>query len=301
MFGTDSFLHRDMLHMSSFKIGKFQVLATLGEGAHSKILHVRRSADSKNYALKVVRIDEPEEKKFFQQAKHEFEIAQLLEHPNLIKVYAYEPQRDWLFQVRKVHLLIEYVNGKTLDTFPRLPIAKLVQIFAQVAAGMAHMHRRGVFHADLKPNNVLLSRAGDVKIIDFGLAWRKGEKKDRIQGTPEYMAPEQARRKVVNELTDIYNFGATMYRLVTWRSAPNPLVESKELPLNAATWKNMIKPVRDCAADAPRELCDLIHQCMAFNPGERPERVKDDIAPVLERLVKKLVKSADDHLESLEW
>jgi serine/threonine protein kinase len=287
--------------MSSFKIGKFQVLGTLGEGAHSTILHVRRSADSKNYALKVVPINESEDKKFLKQAEHEFEIAQLLDHPNLIKVYALEPQRDWLFQVRKVHLLSEYVNGKTLDTFPRLAVPKLVQIFAAVAAGLAHMHRRRICHADLKPNNILLSRAGEVKVIDFGLAWHKGEEKGRIQGTPDYMAPEQAKKKIVNERTDIYNFGATMYRLVTWRKPPNPLVEAVALPLNDATWKKLIKPVKECAADAPRELCDLIHRCLAFSPNERPERVKDDIIPALDGLVKKLVTSDDDRLESMEW
>ena len=99
----------------------------------------------------------------------------MLDHPNLIKVYALETPRDWLFRVKKVHLLIEYVNGKTLDTVPRLSLPRLVQVFAKIAAGLVHMHRRGVFHADLKPNNIMLSRTGDVKIIDYGLAWIKGE------------------------------------------------------------------------------------------------------------------------------
>src|SRR5213593_1538049 len=110
-------------------IGKFQVLGTLGSGAHSSILHIRRSADSKQYALKVVPLAGKEDHKFLEQAQHEFKVAQLLHHANLIKVYALETPRDWLFRIRKVHLLIEYVNGKTLDTMPRIPITKLVQIF----------------------------------------------------------------------------------------------------------------------------------------------------------------------------
>src|SRR5438270_53685 len=104
---------------------------------------------------------------------------------------------------------------------PRIPLPQLVQVFKAVADALVHMHRRQVYHADLKPNNILFSRAGAVKVIDYGLAWIKGEKKDRVQGTPEYMAPEQARKKVVNERTDIYNFGATMYRMVTWRLPPS--------------------------------------------------------------------------------
>ena len=161
--------------MSEFEIGKFQVVGTLGTGAHSKILHVRRTADGKNYALKVVPIDGPDDQKFLEQAQHEFRVAQMLDHPNLIKVYALETVKDWLFRVRKAHLLIEYVNGKTLDACPPLPLPLLVQVFERVADGLVHMHRRGVCHADLKPNNIMLSRAGDVKVIDFGLACIKGE------------------------------------------------------------------------------------------------------------------------------
>src|SRR5262245_20229157 len=91
-------------------IGKFEVLETLGTGAHSTILHIRRIADSKPYALKVVPISDPEDQKFLEQAKHEFRVAQMLDHPNLIKIYELETQNDWLFRIRKVQLLIEYVN-----------------------------------------------------------------------------------------------------------------------------------------------------------------------------------------------
>src|SRR4029077_21128376 len=204
-------------------IGKFQILGTLGKGAHSAILHVRCSNDSKQYALKVVPIEDKEHQKFLEQAQHEFKVAQMLDHKNLIKIYALETPRDWLFRVRKVHLLIEYVNGQTLDKMKQFSILRLLQIFEKVASGMVHMHRRGVYHADLKPNNIMLSKTGEVKVIDYGLAWVCNESKGRVQGTPEYMAPEQARQGTVNERTDIFTLGATMYRLVTFRLPPNPL------------------------------------------------------------------------------
>src|SRR5207253_6989582 len=135
------------------------------------------SSDSKQYALKVVPLESKEDQKFLEQARHEFEVAQRLDHPNLVKVYALETPRDWLFRVRKAHMLIEYVNGKTLDTVKGLSVPRLVQVFLRIAEGLVHMHRRGVFHADLKPNNIMLSRKGDVKIIDFGLAHIQGEAK----------------------------------------------------------------------------------------------------------------------------
>src|SRR4051794_15311699 len=137
-------------------IGSFQVLGTLGTGAHSTILHVRRSSDGKQYALKVVPIEGREEHKFLVQARHEYRVGKMLDHPNLLRIHELALTRDWLFRVRKAELLLEYVNGKTLDQVPRLTVPRLVQVFARVAAALTHMHRRGVFHADLKPINILL-------------------------------------------------------------------------------------------------------------------------------------------------
>jgi serine/threonine protein kinase len=285
--------------MSSISIGKFQVLGNLGRGAHSMILQVRRSADSKNYALKVVPINTPAELKYLEQARHEFRVAQMLDHPNLIKIYALETQRDWRFRIRKVHLLIEYVNGRTLDTFKPFPMPVLVQLFAWAAAGLTHMHRRHVFHADMKPNNILLSRAGELKIIDYGLAWIKGENKSRLQGTPEYMAPEQVKQKIVNEQTDIYNFGATMYRLVTWRLPPKALVEAGGVRLDSKTFAQQLMPVQEANAQAPAELAELIHRCLAFFPSQRPERMHD-VKEVLEQLVRSLPPPPPDWLDNMD-
>lgn len=287
--------------MSDFPIGKFQVLGTLGTGAHSTILHVRRSADSKHYALKVVPIDSGEDHKFLEQAQHEFRVAGMLDHPHLIKVYTLEQVKDWLFRVRKAHLLIEYVNGKTLDTCPRIPLPQLVQVFRCVADALVHMHRRNVFHADLKPNNILLSRAGDVKVIDFGLAWIRGEGKNRVQGTPEYMAPEQVKHRLVNERSDIYNLGATMYRLVTWRLPPSmgPQQEGG-LPLDEKTWQRLFKPVQELCPQTPPALCDLIHHCLEFKALKRPERMSE-VQGALDRLTDTLVTKPEDRLEALEW
>jgi serine/threonine protein kinase len=286
--------------MSVIRIGQFQVVGTLGTGAHSTILHIRRSADSKHYALKVVPISGARDQKFLEQAQHEFRVAQLLDHPSLIKVYTLELVKDWFWRVRKVHLLIELVNGKTLDACPRLPLPQLVQVFKLIADGLVQMHRRQVCHADLKPNNIMLSRAGEVKIIDYGLAWIKGQAKDRIQGTPEYMAPEQFRRKIVNERTDIFNFGATMYRLVTMRLPPSVAGGDDALPVDAKAWRTLLKPVGELARGTPPVLCDLIHRCLAFNPAERPERMSE-VQNALDHLTDELVVSAEDRLEALEW
>jgi eukaryotic-like serine/threonine-protein kinase len=257
------------------RIGKCKVLATLGKGAHSTILHVLREADSREYALKVVSIDDKEQMKFVDQARHEFRVAQLLSHPNLIKIYCLEIQKDWLFRVRKANLAIEFVNGRTLDLVP-LPLKLLVPLFAQVASALVHMHRRGVFHADMKPNNIMYGKRGEVKIIDYGLAWIKKETKDRVQGTPEYMAPETAKSKIVNEKTDIYNFGATLYRMTAMRFPPSCVSATERLKgMSERTWKAMFVPAGEVNRNVPKDLCDLMRRCMAFNPQNRPEGMLD--------------------------
>lgn len=286
--------------MSDIRIGKYQVIEQLGTGAHSTILHIRRAGDGRNYALKVVPLDEPEDQKFLDQARHEYRVAQMLDHKNLIKVYALETEKDWFFRIRKVFLLIEYVNGKTLDTVKPLPLPQLVQVFKAIADGLVHMHRRHVYHADLKPNNLLLSRTGEVKIIDYGLAWIKGEPKDRVQGTPEYMAPEQSRKKLVNERTDIYNFGATMYRLVTFRLPPSTMPLEGGLTIDAKTFERQLKPVKELNPKTPSRLSELIHRCLAFHPENRPERMSE-VQGALDHLVDDLVTSPEHGLDALEW
>jgi serine/threonine protein kinase len=286
----------------SEKIGSFEVLGTLGTGAHSTILHIRRNSDSRAYALKIVKIRGADDQKFLDQAEHEFNVAQKLDHPNLIKVYALEKHKAFgLFgAVKEVRQLIEYVNGKTLDKFKMFPVSILLQVFRDVASGMVMMHRRSVCHADLKPNNIMLGKGGHVKVIDFGLAWIKGESKGRIQGTPEYMAPEQT-KLLVNEKTDLFNLGATLYRLLTAHHIPPTVpLTANTVRIDEETWKRNFKPVRDRNPQCPPELAKLVEQCLAFKPTQRPESM-GEVHNQLDTLVKKYVTSDEDELSAWEW
>ncbi len=255
------------------KIGKFTVLGTLGSGAHSSILHVRREEDSREYALKLVPIDDKEDRKYLEQAKHEFRVGQMLNHPNLVKVYAFETETGWFSGPKKAKLLLEYVPGKTMDKLPLQRMAKLLRMFERIADALTHMHKQGVYHADLKPNNLMHERGTRVKVLDYGLAWIKGEAKDRIQGTPEYMAPETVEHKLVNERTDIYNFGVTMYRLVTLQLPPCWMTGEDALPMNKKVFREQLKPVRTANPMVPEPLAELIHQCIEPNANKRPERM----------------------------
>ncbi len=286
----------------SERIGPYQVLGVLGQGAHSKIIHIRRASDSRQYALKLVPIGSKEDEKFLEQAELEYRVGQKLDHANLIRVFLLEKVRTLGFfgGIKEARLLVEYVNGETLDRFRPLGLPRLVQVFEGVAAGMVHMHRRGVYHGDLKPNNILLSRTGEVKVFDYGLAWVRGEAKGRIQGTPEYIAPEQLARKCVTEHTDLFNFGATMYKLVTGKNTPSMMSGGGSLSQSAKAWQQILKPVRDLAPETPEPLAKLIEQCLAHNPQARPASMSE-VQGTLSHLVDDLVTKADDQLENWDW
>jgi serine/threonine-protein kinase len=241
---------------------KYRVVSQLGTGAGSTILQISdKTAGGKRYALKVVRKQEPEDEVYVQQALTEFEAAKKLNHPAIAKVYDCRLKKSW-FKVRGVELLLEYVEGKTLDEIEAPQMSQLLLVFCQVASAMTHMHRRGVFHGDLKPGNVMLTKNGQVKLIDFGTAWVRGQEKNRIQGTPQYIAPEQATEKVVNEKTDIFNLGATMYRMFTGHFAqqgiPKPGDDRKLVP-----------PIK-VNSRIPAKLNELIIGCLSIDPSKRP-------------------------------
>ena len=171
--------------------------------------------------------------------------------------------------------------GATLDKVPIVNPAKLIAVFARAAAGLAHMHERHVFHADIKPNNIMLGN-GKVKVIDFGLAWIKGEPKDRVQGTPEYMAPETGSHKLINERTDIYNFGATMYRLATLKLPPLA-IPLHGIEVEEKQWKKELLPAHSINKGIPLEFSRLIHNCLNYKAHGRPETMQE-VQETLEKL-----------------
>lgn len=244
----------------------YRVLKTLGAGAGSTIFLINDSKFGKRYALKVVKRQTADDDIYVRQAEHEYAVASRLNHGNLLKIFDCRVRRRW-FRTDGVELLLEYVDGRNLDELQGRSLDQLVLLFLQTSEGLAHMHRRGVYHGDIKPGNIMLSRAGQVKLIDFGTAWIKGEPKDRVQGTPQYMAPEQATERVVDDRTDLYNFGATMFRVLTGQYAnldipgmANPAVMSRARRVSPLS----LRP------DMPGTLSELIAQCLAEDPDQRP-------------------------------
>jgi len=258
---------------------KYRVVNQLGTGAGSTILLISdKTSGGKRYALKVVRKQDPEDEVYVQQALTEFEAAKKLNHPAIAKVFDCRLKKAW-FKLKGVELLMEYVEGKTLDEIEAPELGQLVLMFCQVSSALTHMHRRGVFHGDLKPSNIMLNKAGQVKLIDFGTAWVRGQDKHRVQGTPQYIAPEQAVEKVVDEKTDIYNLGATMYRMFTGRYAQQTILKPGED-------RKLVPPVK-INPRIPGPLNELIIASLSLDPSKRPEgmfEIRDQLSAIAKQM-----------------
>jgi serine/threonine-protein kinase len=188
----------------------YRVVAKLGSGAASELYAVQDPKTKQVWALKhVVRHDE-KGARFIEQVEQEHAIGSKLDHPNVRGVSKVHRTRK-LFTTTEIGLLLELVDADAMDQRMPRNMLEAVDQFRQIADGLAHMHERGFVHADMKPINAMVCANGDVKIIDLGQACAIGTKKKRIQGTPGYIAPEQAQRDAVTAATDVYNLGATMH------------------------------------------------------------------------------------------
>jgi serine/threonine protein kinase len=258
---------------------QYRVVKALGAGAGSTILLISDAKLGDRYALKVVKRQSADDDIYINQAIHEFEVAQKLSHPNLLKIYDCRVKRRW-FRTEGVELLMEYVEGRNLDELMCREIGQIVLIFLQVASALEHMHRRGVYHGDIKPGNIMLSRTGRVKLIDFGTAWIKGEPKNRVQGTLQYMAPEQATERLVDDRTDIYNFGATIYRVLTGQYANLDLPGMAVGTIGRAGRRPTPMSLRP---DVPGTLNETVLACLQDDPDRRPAgffEIRDQLAAV---------------------
>jgi serine/threonine protein kinase len=244
---------------------QYRVAKQLGEGAGSVVFLIKdRTRGGKDFALKVVKRQDADDDIYIEQAKTEFEVAQKLKHPAIVRIYDCRVKKSW-FKTAGIELLMEFVDGRTLDEIEGPELSQLVLIFIQVASALSTMHRRGVYHGDLKPGNIMLTKDGKVKLIDLGTAWIKGRDKNRIQGTPQYIAPDTVNDKIVDDRTDIYNFGATMYRMFTGRYANMGSPRSGE---NVRA--NKLAPPIQINPKIPGTLNETILACLEQNRDRRP-------------------------------
>ncbi len=267
-------------------LGKYEVLnaTPLGTGAHSTIYAVQDKANHV-YAIKHVVRNLPEQQRFIEQVILEHQIAQKIDHPTIRK--SYKLIRRGLLKTNEVYVLMELVDGTTLEQYHFKDMIDFCQIMQKVADGLAAFHAAGYVHADIKPNNIMVDENQVVKIIDFGQSCPTGTVKQRIQGTPDYIAPEQVKRKQITHETDIYNLGATMYFLLTKQHIPSIMPTNE--PTVAMKPSKDCKPPRELNPEVPPALSSLVMNCIAYEPTDRPQsmnQVQQRLAMAMSQLTR---------------
>ncbi|MCA9244676.1 MAG: serine/threonine protein kinase [Phycisphaerales bacterium] len=252
----------------------YDIRTRIGRGAGAVIYEGIERATRRQVAIKHTVRKGPQDDRFLEQCSNEYEVGRKFDHPMLRKVYVLKAVRKWL-KVRELFLVMEYVDGVRLEErFPAdqpRDLIKLVNLFIKVTDALAAMHKGGIVHADVKPNNIMVMADSSIKLIDFGQSCPVGFTKQRVQGTPDYIAPEQVQRNPLDQRTDIYNLGATMYSTFTGKwlrtALPAGAVGEKKLSLDA---ERSNVPPHELVADIPLPLSRLIMDCCEQDKDSRP-------------------------------
>ena len=259
------------------QIAGYDVVATLGEGAASKLYRVR-DKHGKEFCLKRVVKNSASEQRYIDQAVTEYEISKKIDSPLIRKVHKLIRQRA-LLRTSEVLVLMELVEGQTLEMVKFNGMVSYCKLFHAAAKALKCMHDAGYVHADIKPNNIMLTAEGKVKLIDFGQSCKNGTVKERIQGTPDYIAPEQVKRQPITPKTDMFNLGATMYWLLTDKRVPTMMprkgrAAQETVQLRSEEPEKRLQPPIELRPDCPPALSNLILECVAKDPADRPDHMQ---------------------------
>jgi eukaryotic-like serine/threonine-protein kinase len=268
----------------------YQVMQYLGSGANSTIWSIRDERTGRLYALKRIVKNEPADERFFEQARNEFATAQQLDHPSIRKCYRLRSVRRWI-RARELLLFMELCPGESVQQNRPTDVRKAVRIFQKTAEALHFMHRCGFLHTDMKPNNIIVGPDESIKVIDLGHSCRLGTVKERIQGTPDFIAPEQVHRRPLDARTDVFNFGAAMYWTLTG-TAINTVMPKRSDTIQLKS-ELELTPVTEVNPAVPPALAALVADCVSFQPGQRPPSM-EPVQIKLELIRKHLERKGDD-------
>ncbi|MHC4395789.1 MAG: serine/threonine-protein kinase [Planctomycetota bacterium] len=250
-------------------VGGFTIIKRIGTGARSTIYLATDEQTKHNIALKRVIFERPEDSRVFEQVETEYKVARRIDHPYVRKCYKLKKIRS-LFRVTEMLLSMEMFEAKTLEESPNLSLLDVLLVFRMVASGLNAMHQQGFVHCDMKPNNILLSKSGSIRIIDLGQSCKIGTTKQRIQGTPDYIAPEQVKRKPLGPKTDVFNLGATMYWALTGENVPTLIPKTDNMGL---TIPQRRRAPHEIKKQLPQGISKLVMDCVENDPLLRPRNM----------------------------
>lgn len=258
----------------------YQILEKLGQGGMGLVYKARDLRLQRLVAVKVLPAAKASDPVTRQRFLREAQAASALNHPNIVAVYDICEQGD------TDYIVMEYVDGRPLNhAIPAtgMEMALALHLGGQIAAALGAAHAAGIVHRDLKPGNVLVTRSGHVKVLDFGLAkWESQQPggpdmapltaAGMVFGTVSYMAPEQAGGGAIDSRADIFSFGVLLQEMLTGAA---PFSGGHTLALLHAIQYDAPRPLRAVRADLPQSLEGLVLKCLEKKPERRFQTIAD--------------------------
>jgi serine/threonine-protein kinase len=253
------------------QIGSYRLVEPLGSGGMSSVFRAEHIESGQEFALKILTRPLAKNSTLLQRFLREAKSAESLEHPNIVAIY------DRGSEAGRYYLVLEYVPGGDLHDRVRsqgpLPVVDAVRVIRGGAEGLRYAAARGLIHRDIKPANILLTREGEAKLADLGLALHLEDEDERVTrdgttvGTVDYMSPEQARdSRATSSRSDIYSLGCTFYHLLAG-TAP---FSGGDVPDKLRRHAQEAPPdVRKVRPDVPEAVAKLIRRMMAKKPEGR--------------------------------
>jgi serine/threonine-protein kinase len=261
--------------------GRYQVITRIASGGMGEVYRAHDAVLGREVALKVLHPQFAGDRGFVERFRREARAAAILNHPNVVGVY------DWGSTDGTYFMIMEFVRGVNLRALlshhGRLEPAQVSDVAVQVLAALEHAHGHGIVHRDVKPENVLISEDGTVKVADFGLARAYADSyvsqaEGTVTGTVQYLAPEQIRGEPADPRTDLYALGVVMFELLTGRA---PFTGETSLGIAYQHLSGRVPPPSELSPGIPTSLDRIVLRATAKERGERPvsaRAMRDEVA-----------------------
>jgi serine/threonine protein kinase len=268
---------------------RYELGEVLGYGGMAEVLRGRDIRLGRDVAVKTLRVDLAREPSFQARFRREAQSAASLNHPAIVAVY--DTGESILDGVPVPYIVMEYVDGRTLRDVLKaerhIMPTRALEITAEILKALDYSHRNGIIHRDIKPANVMLTRSGEVKVMDFGIARSVAQASAAVTqtaaviGTAQYLSPEQARGEQVDPRSDVYSTGCLLYELLT--GAPPFTGDSAVAVAYQHVREDPIPPSR-LNADVSPAIDAIVLKAMAKNPANRYQsaaEMREDIERAL--------------------
>ena len=257
-----------MLEIGTMLSGRYEVLKRVGSGGMADVYMAKDHKLNRNVAVKVLKSEYVEDEKFLRKFETEAQAVARLSHPNIVNIY------DVGIEDGINYIVMELAEGITLKEYIRkkgyLTPKETVEISTQIASAISHAHKNHIIHRDIKPQNILVSDTGIIKVTDFGIA--KATSSNTVtstataMGSVHYISPEQAKGRFCDEKSDIYSLGITMYEMVTGHV---PFDHENGVTIALMHLQNEITPPSQIRDGIPDSLEKIILKCTMKKPEER--------------------------------